>query len=72
MHMFSNCCEQVLLLLAVATATIPMKYLVDALFFGGGFFFWHVVPVMLALGSEGRARCGIPAISSATTLNWFI
>ncbi|KAJ6575102.1 hypothetical protein B0H19DRAFT_1127173 [Mycena capillaripes] len=56
----------VLILLFILTLFLPAKYLAKLTYFIGGFFFWHVAPVIAALSPNDRARLP-PAFSDVPT-----
>ncbi|KAJ7125590.1 hypothetical protein C8R43DRAFT_710389 [Mycena crocata] len=56
----------VLTFLLVLTLLMPAKYLAKLTYFTGGFFFWHVTPVISALPRNERARLP-PAFSDVPT-----
>src|ERR1700727_2034085 len=45
---------------------IPAQYLAKLIYFVGGVFFWHIVPLLAALPPSDRARLVIPNSSTVS------
>jgi len=56
----------VLIFLFLITLFLPAKYLAKLTYFVGGFFFWHITPVIAALPPSDRARLP-PAFADVPT-----
>jgi len=63
--------DQLLAILVLITLVTPVRYLVKSVFFILGFGFWHVIPVLAALGSKGRARYALHSKIFLTGLKRF-
>jgi hypothetical protein len=47
--------SQIIILVFLSTL-LPSKYIAKLVYFLGGFYFWHVIPIITALSPSDRAR----------------